>query len=794
MSGLIAQPKEAVRFLELFRPGGPWVLTAISVDQKNIETETFTDPAAAHAWIAQRDGTNQYFMVNPVMRPLSSKAAKTDVRGMDYLHVDVDPRINEPLDPERKRIRDLLFQFDPPPTFIIDSGGGFQAFWKLDATQAINGVETKAIELEAYNVQLELLLGADSCHNIDRIMRLPGTVNYPNEKKRKKGRVEALAMVVLAKPNIYPLNHFTPAQRIVQGKSSGTAGFVPTDTVKISGNLPRIDLDDLPPDVTQRTKMLCVQGNDPDDPTRYPSQSEVVFAVCCELVRGGCTDDQIAAVLLDKNLGVSGHIYRQPRPRDYAARQVRRARDKAIDPKLLELNDKHAVLSQEGGKTRVLSWERTELDGGRRVPVLQSFEDFRNRYMNIMVDAGHDKEGKPTKMPLGKWWLAHPLRRQYLAFRFVPGEGEELPGDDGEKYLNLWRGYSVAPTPGDWSLMQAHIEDVLAAGDMTAAAYIKKWAAYSIQRPDEQAEVALVFRGKKGSGKGAFGRTMRELFGQHGLQITASQHLTGRFNAHLRDCCLLFADEAIVPGDREAESVLKGIITEPVLTIEGKGVNLVQAKNRLHIIMSSNHAWVVPATIDERRFAIFDVPDKRIGDRAYFKALFAQLDNGGRAAMLYDLMQMDLGDWHPRENIPKNDARNKQIAASLGGFEKVMLDLLRVGEIPVEEWVTDYQPFVATSVMHEYAQRTSGRNDVTLNAVAGLLKELGAEKDRSRRPSGWILPSLADARRRWDEKKVPTHWANSADGWTALPGSNGTLALRDWEKKGEPPPDDPVSF
>jgi hypothetical protein len=36
----------------------------------------------------------------------------------------------------------------------------------------------------------------DKCHNIDRIMRLPGTINVPNAKKRKMGRVPTLAYLV----------------------------------------------------------------------------------------------------------------------------------------------------------------------------------------------------------------------------------------------------------------------------------------------------------------------------------------------------------------------------------------------------------------------------------------------------------------------------------------------------------------------------------------------------------------------------------------------------------------------
>jgi hypothetical protein len=38
-------------------------------------------------------------------------------------------------------------------------------------------------------------LKIDSMSNVDRVMRLPGTVNYPKAEKRSKGQVEALAHI-----------------------------------------------------------------------------------------------------------------------------------------------------------------------------------------------------------------------------------------------------------------------------------------------------------------------------------------------------------------------------------------------------------------------------------------------------------------------------------------------------------------------------------------------------------------------------------------------------------------------
>lgn len=87
----------------------------------------------------------------------------------------------------------MLRNFQPAPSFIINSGNGFQGFWLLDEEQTIDGREELAVELERFNQQIALDLTADNCHNIDRIMRLPGTVNIPDAKKRKKGRVPVLA-------------------------------------------------------------------------------------------------------------------------------------------------------------------------------------------------------------------------------------------------------------------------------------------------------------------------------------------------------------------------------------------------------------------------------------------------------------------------------------------------------------------------------------------------------------------------------------------------------------------------
>lgn len=194
-----------IEFLKLFHPAGPWVLTAITRDNKGIETQTFgpRTEADARAWIDARNGKlNLYFSVNRPIRALDKKAERKDIHEIAALHVDVDARAGEDLGEELKRIRLLLTERLPSgvlsPTFVVFSGGGYQAFWMLREPVVIEGDLAKAEELASYNRALELALGGDNCSNVDRVMRLPGTTNIPTsdqearQDRQDRGRSELL--------------------------------------------------------------------------------------------------------------------------------------------------------------------------------------------------------------------------------------------------------------------------------------------------------------------------------------------------------------------------------------------------------------------------------------------------------------------------------------------------------------------------------------------------------------------------------------------------------------------------
>jgi phage/plasmid-associated DNA primase len=258
-------------------------------------------------------------------------------------------------------------------------------------------------------------------------------------------------------------------------------------------------------------------------------------------------------------------------------------------------------------------------------------------YQTRKVCVEVDEDGKRHYQPVAKWWLNHKDRRTFVnGTVFIPGK------DAKDGFLNLWRGYGFAPKAGCCEKFKAHIKDIVCAGNQIHYEYLLGWIARAVQMPSVQGEVAIVLRGDTRTGKGTFGHALRRLFGQHGMHISSSRHLVGHFNQHLRDCVLLFCDEAFFAGDKPNISTLKSLITEPVIPIEGKYVNPVQSPNLLHVLMASNDDWVVPAMIGEERFFVLDVSSARKGDHKYFGETDAELENGGYGAFLHEMLNWDI--------------------------------------------------------------------------------------------------------------------------------------------------------
>jgi hypothetical protein len=377
---------------------------------------------------------------------------------------------------------------------------------------------------------------------------------------------------------------------------------------------------------------------------------------------------------------------------DLAAERART--QKTVEPLIADFNRRYSVVN-EAGKVWVFEW-REDPVMHREVLDRISHADFRRLYENRRIDVVLGKA--IVSKSVADLWLAHPARRQYLAGVTFDPTRKAPP-----EYMNLWRGFAVEPKPGDWGLMRDHIQRVICSGVPEYADYVLSWIARAFQLPSQPGEVALVLRGKKGIGKGIFGSWFFKAFGQHGIPLISPTQLVGRFNEHLRDCVALFADEAFFAGDKQHEGVLQGLITEPLLTIEGKYQRVVIVPNMLHIILASNSEWVIPASSVERRYCVFDVADNRRGDFSYFAAIERQMKEGGLAAMLHELLARNISDFEVRA-VPQTEALVIQKTLSLSSLERWWLAVLSRGFLWKSRFGADYfrnwQTFYSTELLH----------------------------------------------------------------------------------------------
>ncbi|MET4455566.1 DUF5906 domain-containing protein [Bradyrhizobium sp. RT3b] len=497
-----------------------------------------------------------------------------------------------------------------------------------------------------------------------------------------------------------------------------------------------------------------------------------LYALGCRLQAQGKSDHDIGEAL--KSANAVGNVELHPNFAEGAlpqeeveliARSVLKRPKGEFEGDLLERLNKEYCVVQDGGKTRVLRFDpQVQMKGGkivhqRLVPTFLSFGDFHNYFKN---EHAIDANGKSVQ--LGNWWTSHPKRRTYLGLTFRP----DRPEEEVQGRLNLWCGWGVQPKAGDWSLLRQHIRDVIAAETASADEYIMNWLAWTVQHPADRAEVALVLKGGRGVGKGTLGNALVRMFGQHATHISSADHLAGRFNAHLRDVCLLFADEAYWPGDKSAEGTLKRLITEPTLFIEAKGRDGVTVPNMLHVLMASNEDWVVPAGEHERRYAIFQVSENKRQDKSWFEPLYEQLENGGYAAMLHELLKHDLGEWHPRD-ITMTEALREQQERSLRPLDAWLLKLLEDGMLPAGPAVDRSDRALSRSKadidgrnprngLYDLAREHSALRHLDDQVLAAHLKRWGCKPWRNSQARGWEFPPLAECRARWEEKFPGWPW------------------------------------
>ena len=399
-----------------------------------------------------------------------------------------------------------------------------------------------------------------------------------------------------------------------------------------------------------------------------------------------------------------------------------------------------------GGGHHIL-WETTDLHGRDKLEHL-SEASFHKYHLSRTLRA----DGNRVR-PLTELWMESRQRRTYRGLVFSPG------GSTPDGYYNMWRGLAFAPLPADATttdraenavkLFFDHLRENVCAGDPALSNWLIGWFAHCVQCPGVKPLTATVFRGLKGVGKNALLDRVGALIGGHYLVTSNRRYIVGNFNGHMENLLMFVLDEAYWSGDKAAEGQLKDLITGHTHLIEHKGKEQYPVANLTRIAIIGNEDWLVPATADERRYAVFNVGDARRGDRAYFREMREgmEADNGlGYRLLLTRLLSVDLSLVDVNE-APATQGLLDQKIESLDTFDKwwfgCLMDGLLLGVQYIDEWPKTigcdelrkgYVQYARANQWHKWLrdERSIGRS----------LKQFGVARKRLSAGYVYTLPPL----------------------------------------------------
>jgi putative DNA primase/helicase len=271
------------------------------------------DDAVNTAYNLCQAGLDVYFGVNP---RVGGAGKKENVHWLTAFHAELDygkdghKKVSEYATYEEAL--EAIRRYRIQPTIVIHSGGGFHCYWILISPVNVKKIGVKS--LENVNRAFTAKLKGDSVHNVNRILRIPGTLNLKLPDNPRE------VTVVFDGGPTYEIDDFKPLLNF--GEKSKTKPKTTTANIQPAESLPTEwdqKISNLP--VSDKIKNLIINGND----GTYTSRSEADMAVIVALVNKGVSESDIRSIF--ENYAI-GEKYREHNaPDNYLKHNIEKAKE-----------------------------------------------------------------------------------------------------------------------------------------------------------------------------------------------------------------------------------------------------------------------------------------------------------------------------------------------------------------------------------------------------------------------------------------------------------------------------------
>jgi putative DNA primase/helicase len=282
---------------------------------------------------------------------------------------------------------------------------------------------------------------------------------------------------------------------------------------------------------------------------------------------------------------------------------------------------------------------------------------------------------------LHKAWMQSPERRIVR-----PVEVDFDPAcSDPNVTCNLWSGWPTQPKAGRCDKLLELLRHMCSHETKHADAlhqWVLRWLAYPIQHPGAKMRTTIVLHGPQGTGKNLFFEAVMRIYGPYG-RIIDQASIEDKFNDWASKRLFLIADEVVARSDLfHVKNKLKAFITGTSIRINAKNVAARDERNNVNMVFLSNESMPVALEEDDRRHAVVWTPGGLPAD--FYKAVAAELEDGGVAALHDYLLGIDLGDFHENTKPPYTEAKEDLIDLGRESPTRFHNELLlgNIGKLP----------------------------------------------------------------------------------------------------------------
>lgn len=312
--------------------------------------------------------------------------------------------------------------------------------------------------------------------------------------------------------------------------------------------------------------------------------------------------------------------------------------------------------------------------------------------------------------------------------RFLPHMPHlEIHVDELERRgVNIYKPALIKSRAGDAAPFLNHLALILP--DENDQRQLLDFFAHNAKYPGHKIPWAPLLQSAEGVGKGVFKQVIKHVMGAPYVHYPSAKEMAesgAKFNAWMRAKLFILVDEVRTDERRDMIEILKPMISEEEIEIQGKGLDQDKEDNYSNWLFFSNWKDAIPVNKNARRFSINysalqtaeHILEAGMND-AYFDRLFGWLKGGGLEIVANYLLTYPIERGEIPMRAPNTSSTVEALRQSRGPLEQLVLDAV-ADELPGFKG-----GYVSAQAMVNRIKATGGRS-VSPKTISSVLEQLG---------------------------------------------------------------------